>query len=90
LRGASLFSPLAVSFSIYEYKNKVADPDPAFPFKADPDPDPKPCKAVSWPTYALSGVAHGVEGEEVVLANLELISAPRIITRMVQWVITRI
>jgi hypothetical protein len=46
-------------------------------------------KAVSWPTYALGSVAHGVEGEEVVLANLELISAPGIITHMSQWVITR-
>ncbi len=42
-------------------------------------------KAVSWPTYALSSVAHGVEGEEVVLANLELISAPRIMTHIL-WV----
>jgi hypothetical protein len=36
------------------------------------------------PTYALCSMAHGVEGEEVVLANLELVSAPRIITQMVR------
>jgi hypothetical protein len=47
-------------------------------------------KAVRWPTYALGSVAHGVEGEEVVLANLELISAPRIMTHISQWFITRI